>query len=116
MISEYHHDYIELLIGFVGLIIGIILIIRNRKEFNSYKAPFFLIFCGISLLIFGIVCNSSTVGRWDKNFIIAFLSLRVIDGGGWLCRGPAFFGYTFFVFGITILLVVISKRDKGPKI
>ncbi len=113
MASIYQHNYIELIGGLIIVSLGIILLIRNRQALNSYKTALPLIIWGILSVPLSTVLNSIIASRWDRDYIIAFLLLKKIDGGGWLCRGPAFVGYTLFIFGITILLIVRSTRLKG---
>jgi hypothetical protein len=110
MISEFKYDYIELLIGAVIAIAGVIQIIRYHSKFN-FKEAFLLIFSGILILTVAAISNNLISNRWDMKFVIIFLSLQIT--GGWFPRGLAFLGYIFFTWGIMIFFIAaIAKLKK----
>jgi len=110
MTAIYQHDYVELLIGLVTIVIGIIQFFRNRQKLNSYSGASLFLFSGVALLLFSTTGNSLAARDWEKNYIISFLSLKEV--GGWFFRGLAFFGYILFSWGIAIFLIVKTKRAK----
>jgi len=108
---------VSILIGLITLLIGIILMIRDRKKYNSYKEAFLWISVGLFIVFFSTIYNSLELNRWDKNSIINFLSLihlgeRISYPGEVVARLVALAGYAFFLWGLSNLAIVIIKRFK----
>lgn len=117
----YHYSYFELAGGVTGILIALIATVRRRGLFGKNKKESRV--AAVGIIIFGIISvslaclfNSWSTHRWDREYIVAFLELKVLNGYGWLFRGPAYIGYTFIIWGIIILLILGKTKDKPDRI
>ncbi len=97
--------------------VGIIKLIRNRQKYNSYKVAFIYTFIGLVIILFSAIVNSLESGRWDKDYIMAFLSIIYTDSEityplGFFLRRFAIIGYLFLLWGLLNLFIVRINRKK----
>jgi hypothetical protein len=105
----YEYSYIELIGWLISLIFVTILTIYNKKIFLfdkkiTYKIVFVVLAFGLLSVVLSCVLNSLASGRWDKDYIIAFLQLKKVSS--WLTRGPIFIGYGLIAWAVVILLLL----------
>jgi hypothetical protein len=114
MNSTLKHSYSDIgaiIYGLIILTIVTIVIIRKRRECKSYKDAILFVVIGIFLLLFSIIGNCLVAGRWDLDYIKAFLLLISLNGV--FFQLVAVSGYASLFLGLIVLLIVISNRIKG---
>jgi hypothetical protein len=99
------------------LIGGIIYMIRNLKRYDSYKETFFWISFGLFTVALAVIYNSLELGLWDKDTVLAFLSLihfntEVTYPGEIVSRYVAICGYSIIIWGLFNLIIVKINRNK----
>lgn len=102
-------DLFYVMIAVVGSVIGLIDGLRKYENWNHNNQSFHYLWKGLLLLFFGMIFNSLFEGRWDLNYLIAFLSLRKA-GRLWLFRAIVSFAYAYIAMGIEILVIVAVKN------
>lgn len=88
---------------------GALFIKLYKKAITSYQQPIGLLLLGLSLITIAILCNSIMAGRWDLNYITAFLTLVTLSPVV-VIRGLAVAGYILLSFAITAGISVTLNR------
>lgn len=122
---NYGHAYMGLMkfviiTVLIMLFIGIVIVVREKQKFKSYKEALFYISLGLFILCMSVVYNCLELKHWDEDCIIIFLSLVYFEQGSSypgevIARLVLLKGYIFFVLGLLILVLVILNKFKMRK-
>jgi len=111
MISRYQPDYILIAIVIIAIIVGTFQFVRNNQKLNSNKQAMPFIFGGILFFLLATIGNGLRENRWDFGYLISFFFLKRVSKD-WFFRHLLSLGYIFLSWGITIFLIIKSKKNR----
>ena len=96
----------------VSVVLAVYIIIKRKEMEGSYKGGLIVTSIGILLLLISIAGICTTEGHWDSDFILAFLSFKVVSakmgiGGLYYLRAMA---YTIVMFGMGTLIFGLMRK------
>ena len=107
-------DLLGVMITVVICVVVLIDTLVKIKQWVSYDQSFHYLWRGLLLLLVGTIFNNLVEGRWDANYVISFLSLKIV-GRWWLFRVFVSFAYIYIALGIEIMLIVKTKKIQEQK-
>lgn len=108
---------ISVIIAVIGMFVQIIIMMRNRQKYNSYKDAIQYLFVGLLTLVIWTIWNSAELGRWDKESVFSFLALIEFTKsepfpGDVVLRLSALISYLFISLGLANFVIVKFNRYK----
>ena len=110
----YQYSAFELFGGLTAATTAIVQMIRRPRYWSTYGLGLMLVFFGVLTVTASCIFNSIAAQNWEKEFILAFLQLKVV--GSWLARTPAYAGYVLIVWGISVLVIRRTRTGQGLSI
>jgi hypothetical protein len=98
---------IDLSVGIISGIACIIILLNGLlkyRQWKHYRQSFRYFWIGLSILLTVTIFNSLAEDRWDSNYIISFLSIKIV--GPWLFRVVASYCYISIAMGLEVLAIV----------
>jgi len=118
---NYRLDSVAWLFWAILTFPGIMIFIRNRHMFKSFKQSIVYTCGGLILSVVALVGSCLIYDRWSLSYILAFLSLRKINGDivASSLRYMTPFGYVLISWGLVAFVLALmadsKKESNGDK-
>ena len=107
-----HVDYFYVFLTLVLMVVGTVQLILSPQKKILRRSPKYALIAGVLLIIFLIVFNSLTDGRWDGAYIISILCFKESRHIAYLHLGISM-GYSAIYLGcLQLLFTDVFNRKK----